>query len=73
MPYPQRDIRIRSFFGAEGDDALAALRLESAKQAELPAASTTNDAAEDLMRPEEPEEPDDIEADTPAKEKRATA
>lgn len=73
VPYPQRDIRIRSFFGAEGDDALAALRLESAKQAELPAASTTNDAAEDLMRPEEPEEPDDIEADTPAKEKRATA
>ena len=73
VPYPQREVRVRSFFGAEGDDALAALRLEKAKQPELVAAPTTNDAAEDLMRPEEPDdEPDEVE-EMPSKEKRANA
>src|SRR5690606_39000316 len=56
VPYPQREVRIRSFFGAEGDDALAALRLEKARQPEPVAAPTTNDAAADLMRPQEPDD-----------------
>jgi hypothetical protein len=61
IPFPQRDIRIRSFFGEEGEDALAALKLEPPRQEPEPApAPTTNDAAEDLMQPppppEEPEE-----------------
>jgi small-conductance mechanosensitive channel len=57
IPFPQRDIRIRSLFGHEGEEALAAARLERPRQAiEAPAVSTTNDAAEDLMQPvEEPE------------------
>jgi small-conductance mechanosensitive channel len=63
IPFPQRDIRIRSFFGTEGEDALSALKLERApKSYEPPPQSTTNDAVEDLMRPEpEPElEPDGL-------------
>lgn len=47
-------------FGAEGDDAIDTLRLKKVKQAELPAAATTNDAAEDLMRPEPPPEPETL-------------
>lgn len=55
VPYPQRDIRIRSLFGHEGKDALAALNLERTPEPEQPvAAPTTNDAAEDLMQPEKP-------------------
>jgi len=78
-PYPQRDIRIRSFFGAEGDDALKALKLEGAKQKAAkeeppaPTQPTTNDAAEDLMQPEPPPEPeilDEREADTPREVER---
>jgi hypothetical protein len=53
IPYPQRDLRLRTFFGEEGGDALAALSLERARPS-TPAAPTTsvNDAADDLLRPE---------------------
>ena len=64
IPYPQRDIRIRSFFGEEGDDAMEALNLQRKPHAiaEAPAAPSINDAAEDLLRPElEPEPPLDEE------------
>lgn len=62
IPYPQRDIRLRALFGEEGDDALAALSLKPGAHAAQPAPSpTVNDAAEDLLRPEngadEPENP----------------
>jgi small-conductance mechanosensitive channel len=62
IPYPQREIRVRSFFGHEGEDALAALNLESGEEAPAPLAlPTTNDAAEDLMQPEPEPEPDERE------------
>lgn len=53
IPYPQRDVRLRSFFGEEGDEARAALNLQSKPHAppEAPAPSV-NDAAEDLLRPD---------------------
>jgi small-conductance mechanosensitive channel len=59
IPLPQREIRLRSVFGREGDDALATMRLDDhAKEqpvsAPLPG---VNDAAEDLQRP-----PDSVEA-----------
>lgn len=53
IPYPQRDLRLRTFFGEEGEDALAALSLERARRpAAAPPTSTVNDAADDLLRPE---------------------
>lgn len=54
IPYPQRDIRVRTFFGEEGEDALTALNLERKQHAAAPAASaaTVNDAADELLRPE---------------------
>lgn len=62
IPYPQRDIRLRAFFGEEGEDALDALNL---KRTPHPVAvnepSTTNDAADDLLRPEPPPEPEEQE------------
>lgn len=62
IPFPQRDIRLRSLFGQEGEDALASLSLEQPKtRMEAPTLSTTNDAAADLMQPApepEPLEPD---------------
>ncbi|MEZ5962162.1 MAG: mechanosensitive ion channel [Hyphomonadaceae bacterium] len=61
IPFPQRDIRIRSFFGEEGDDALAALKLERQPDVyEPPPEPTHNDAAEDLMQPEPPPEPEEL-------------
>jgi small-conductance mechanosensitive channel len=75
LPFPQRDIRIRSFFGHEGQDALQTLNLERAPEPTQPVAlPTTNDAAEDLMQPEEPVVTDldapEEEDETPAQEKR---
>jgi small-conductance mechanosensitive channel len=68
VPYPQRDIRIRSLFGHEGKDALAALNLERTPEPSQPlAASTTNDAAEDLMQPEKPVDSDLDEAEDDAR------
>ncbi len=55
VPYPQQEIRLRSFFGHEGKDALEALNLERAQAPAAPISlPTTNDAAEDLMQPEKP-------------------
>ncbi|MDP1632295.1 MAG: mechanosensitive ion channel [Caulobacter sp.] len=61
IPFPQRDIRIRSLFGEEGGDALKALRLEREDHA-APAdrvATSPNDAAEDLVRSVREETPPD--------------
>jgi len=57
IPYPQRDIRLRTFFGEEGEDALDALNLKRRPHAPAAAPTATiNDAADDLLRPEpEPE------------------
>lgn len=72
VPYPQRELRVRGFFGREGKEALRALNLEPAEEAPAPsAAATTNDAAADLMQPEPPVETDlDTEA-ADEQEKRA--
>ena len=58
-PVPQTDLRLRSVFGHEGPEGLAALGLAAAPAAPrpAPAAPTVNDAAEDLMHPDE--EPED--------------
>ncbi len=53
MPLPQRDIRVRSFFGAEGEAAVHAFhgRDGGGVPAEAPAeASGVNDAAQDIER-----------------------
>lgn len=57
IPIPQRDIRVRALFGEEGDAARDTLRLERSRPAYEAAAHTTvNDAAEDLLRAEPPED-----------------
>jgi small-conductance mechanosensitive channel len=51
IPFPQMDVRFRSLFGREEEEALTALRLERPPEAQ-PEADTPpsrNDAAEDLM------------------------
>lgn len=58
IPFPQRDIRIRSMFGEEGEDALTSLRLEPAarrRKAKGSRSASDNDAAADLGR-EDPDE-----------------
>ncbi|MBC7770320.1 MAG: mechanosensitive ion channel [Phycisphaerales bacterium] len=70
IPYPQREVRVRGFFGHEGEDALRTLRLESTGEVEAPAeTTTTNDAADDLMRPPPEPEPEELEKD-PSKSKQ---
>ncbi len=72
IPYPQREVRIRGFFGHEGKDALEALNLERAAEPSQPVAlPTTNDAAEDLMQPEKPVDSELDEDDAQAPEKRS--
>ena len=56
VPFPQTDLRLRSIFGHEGDEALAVLGLQrsAAPAAETPPSRptpTTNDAAEELLNP----------------------
>ena len=56
VPFPQTDLRLRSIFGREGDEALAVLGLQrsAAPAAETPPSRptpTTNDAAEELLNP----------------------
>lgn len=63
IPFPQTDLRLRSVFGREGDEALSTLGLaaddsprptQKPKPAEpSPRAPPVNDAAEDLMKPDE--------------------
>jgi small-conductance mechanosensitive channel len=58
IPYPQREIRVREFFGEEGEDALGALNLRRTRRAPVQAPATTvNDAADDLLQPEPGAEP----------------
>ncbi|MCR6643324.1 MAG: hypothetical protein NVV62_01660 [Terricaulis sp.] len=57
IPIPQRDIRVRAIFGEEGDAARDTLRLERSRPSYEAAAHTTvNDAAEDLLRADPPED-----------------
>ncbi|MGV8928697.1 MAG: mechanosensitive ion channel family protein [Brevundimonas sp.] len=61
IPFPQTDLRLRSVFGREGDEALQALGLQqrpagpaaAEPQARPPATRTTNDAADELLSPSE--------------------
>jgi small-conductance mechanosensitive channel len=56
IPFPQRDIRVRSVFEREGEDAFHALGY-APKPAEAPAEPraipSRNDAAHDTMRPQD--------------------
>lgn len=70
VPFPQTDLRLRSLFGREGDDALRALGLGPAAPAPAappaaPPAETVNDAAEDVLQPSAPEPADDRPRDPP--------
>ena len=66
IPFPQTDLRIRSLFGREGDDALEALATGKAprpkptprKQKKAASVASDNDAAADLMTPSAAEEPE---------------
>lgn len=50
MPFPQLDVRLRSLFGRESDDALQALRLDrTADMRTAATASTPNDALRDAQ------------------------
>ncbi|MBU3970476.1 MAG: mechanosensitive ion channel [Alphaproteobacteria bacterium] len=56
VPFPQTDLRLRSIFGREGDEALAALGLQrpamgAHETPPSPPRRTTNDAAEELLDP----------------------
>jgi len=59
VPYRQMDVRLRSLFGHERGEALAALRLEVPEEhaAETPV-QTINDAADDLAQPLPEPEPE---------------
>jgi small-conductance mechanosensitive channel len=69
IPFPQRDIRIRSVFEREGEEAFRALGYkpkpveEAGHERIVPA---QNDAAQDLLRPADPPPP----GQKPAKEKK---
>ncbi|HEX6866311.1 MAG TPA: mechanosensitive ion channel domain-containing protein [Caulobacteraceae bacterium] len=58
IPFPQRDVRLRGFFGREGAAALKALKLthEEPSEAAAPRAASPNDAADDLIRSVQEEE-----------------
>jgi small-conductance mechanosensitive channel len=57
VPFPQTDLRLRSIFGCEGDEALGLLGLQrmganAARPVARPSAvRSTNDAAEELLNP----------------------
>ena len=56
IPFPQTDLRLRSIFGREGDDALKALGLGASapqvtERPTPPPTPATNDAAEELLNP----------------------
>lgn len=57
IPFPQTDLRIRSFFGREGDEALRVLKMDApaTPRATVARATGVNDAAEDLARPLPPD------------------
>jgi len=60
IPLPQRELRLRSLFGEEGEDARQTLRLETHKARTARHAKTRfNDAADDLMARAEAEPQDE--------------
>ncbi|HEX2561469.1 mechanosensitive ion channel family protein [Phenylobacterium sp.] len=63
VPFAQMDVRFRSLFGQEGEDALKALRLDRSdlhrETPHAPAPASTNDAADDLARPLPTPEPEE--------------
>lgn len=66
IPYPQVDLRVRSLFGREGDQATEALGLKPPAGEAAPAgASAPNDAAEDLVREAAAEARDEAERQDP--------
>lgn len=76
IPFPQTDLRIRSVFGHEGEDALETLGMRRGRSRPpapsgpppadpAPKAPPVNDAAEDLMSPLEPLNGEGDEADGP--------
>lgn len=73
VPFPQTDLRIRSVFGREGDEALQALGLDAgARRTEAsappPPAPDSNDAAQDLLaHPESAAEGPEPEDDEPGR------
>jgi len=64
MPFPQRELRVRSLFGLEGQEALASLRGErpgsALEQGQASEAKTSNDAVEEVLRPPDPSPPPDF-------------
>jgi small-conductance mechanosensitive channel len=66
IPFPQTDLRIRSLFGREGDDALEVMTTGRAprpkpaprKPKKAPSSPSENDAAEELMKPSAAEAPE---------------
>jgi small-conductance mechanosensitive channel len=78
IPFPQTDLRLRSVFGREGDDALSALGLRHAGDTQRPPAAgpgearpqpkapPVNDAAEDVMSSPDPREAEEPPAEGPA-------
>jgi small-conductance mechanosensitive channel len=54
IPFPQMDVRLRSLFGREEDDALeaAGLKHPAPERPAAPPAPTPNDAAESVLAPE---------------------
>jgi len=60
LPLPQTDLRVRSLFGREGDDAIQALGLDlppAHKPRAAPVEAPVNDAADDVMAPSDAPEP----------------
>jgi small-conductance mechanosensitive channel len=60
LPLPQTDLRVRSLFGHEGEDAFNALRREPARSPRRRAVrrrAAVNDAADDVMAPPDAPEP----------------
>jgi small-conductance mechanosensitive channel len=57
VPFPQRDLRIRSVFAREGEDAFVALGYKpktlAAAPAEAPPEPSRNDAVQETLRPED--------------------
>lgn len=68
IPFAQMDIRLRSLFGHEGDEALRSLGMEPQRHAPTSIESSRNDAAEAVQfePPEIGPEPDDPASATPA-------
>lgn len=73
IPFPQTDLRIRSVFGHEGEDALETLGMRRGPSRPpaptsppppdpSPKAPPVNDAAEDLMKPDRPADGEEDEA-----------